>query len=125
MADARGIPFVPLHSLAEARAYPDGVVILQGDDGGQIYVVCPASEVRCDEAALESLLVDLDEIAWPSNPPDMRRVLFERISPGCGVAGGMGGGRVTEGPWVHPEFDHAGLAAAVVSVLRGERARIR
>lgn len=58
-------PFVPLPSLADARDVPDGVVILEGDYGGQIYVVAPAARVACSEGALQLLLRDLDDIAWP------------------------------------------------------------
>jgi hypothetical protein len=46
VSDAQGLSYHPLHSLAEAKSFPDGVVILEGDDGGQIYVVCPASVVK-------------------------------------------------------------------------------
>ncbi len=125
MADAHGIAFHPLASLAEAKAAEDGVVILQGDDGGQVYVVCPASLVVCAESALEQLLVDLDELAWPGNDADMRRVYYERLATGSGVSGGMGGGRVTTEPWVHGDFIGRGLGPAIAEVLRGVRARIQ
>lgn len=125
MADAHGVAFRPLASLAEAKAADDGVVILQGDDGGQVYLVCPASLVRCAEATLEQLLIDLDELAWPGNDPNMRRVYYERLATGSGVPGGMGGGRVAAEPWIHGDFIGRGLGAAIADVLRGDRARIQ
>ena len=125
MADAGQSPYLPLHSLEEAKAAPDGVAILQGDDGGQIYAVCRASRVSCSADILETLLCDLDEIAWPGNDPDMRRVYYERLSEGAGVAGGMGGGTVTSEPWIHDEFVGAGLKDAILDVLRGERERLK
>jgi hypothetical protein len=121
MADAGQCTYLPLRSLEDARALPDGFVVLQGDDGGQIYVVCRASQVSCSMEALETLLRDLDEIAWPGNDPDMRRVFYERLPEGAGVAGGMGGGLVTNEPWVHKMFVAAGLKDAILGVLRGER----
>jgi hypothetical protein len=124
-ADGRESSFVPLQTLSEARAHGDAVVVLTGDDSREVYVVCPVSEVRCDEGTLGDLLLDLDEIAWPGNPPGMRRICFQRVSRDSGAAGGWVWGRVKEGLFVHPAFERAGLAAAVYSILRGERARIR
>ena len=124
MADSYGSPFSPLRSLDEAKAASDGVAILQGDDGGQIYVVSPASKVACSANTLRDLLVDLDAIAWPGNPADMRRVFYERLPLGAGVAGGMGGGHVGIEPWIHEEFVRAGLQANILDVLAGRRSRI-
>jgi hypothetical protein len=45
-AESLGPAYVPLKSLEEAKAAPDGVAILQGDDGGQIYLVCPAAYLQ-------------------------------------------------------------------------------
>jgi hypothetical protein len=117
IADSTGGPFHPLRSLDEAKAIPEGVVILQGDDGGQIYVVCPATSVVCSPETLERLLQDLDEIAWPDNPPDMRHVFYERLPPGAGVAGGKGGGHVDRVPWIHGDFVRAGLSQKILDVL--------
>lgn len=125
MTDSPGAAFVPLASLADARSVEDGVVILQGDDGGQIYVVSRAAFVACTESSLQQLLVDLDEIAWPGNDPDMRRIYYERLATGSGIAGGMGGGQVTNEPWIHQEFIDRGLGTAIRDVLEGVRARIQ
>jgi hypothetical protein len=124
-ADAGGDPFHPLLSLSDAQTYPDGVVILQGDDGGQIYIVCPASQVLCSEAVLEILLHDLDELAWPGNDPTMRQIYYERCRIGTGIAGGMGGAVVTETVWIHGEFINLGLAPAIHTILSGQRDRLR
>jgi len=124
VAEGSGVPYRALRSLAEAQASPDGVVVLEGDDGGQVYVVCPAALVRCSEAALEQLLRDLDGRAWPHNPPDMARVFFERHAVGEPIWGGMGGGQATGDLWVHPEFASAGLEPAIRAVLGGQRPRL-
>ena len=125
LSDAHGIPYHPLHSLEEAKLFPDGVVILEGDDGGQIYVVCFASLVKCSEDILDQLLRDLDEIAWPENDPDMAKIFYERHPTGAGIAGGMGGALVTEDIWVHNEFVKLQLDDAVREVIAGQRNRIR
>lgn len=112
-------PYQPLASLAEARETPDGVVILEGDYGGQIYVVAPAARVECSEGALLHLLRDLDEIAWPGSERDASQVRFERLSGGSNVPGGMGGGRVDDDVWIHAEL--ARHAGAIRDVLAGRR----
>lgn len=113
-----GAPYRPLATLADARATDDGIVVLEGDEGGQIYVVVPARHVHCDERAVRALLVEIDRTQW--NEPEMARVVFERAAVGTGVAGGMGGGLVTDGVWVHPDVARAGLLDHIVAVLAGE-----
>lgn len=122
MAEAAGTDYQPFGSLAEARADPDGVVVLEGDMGGQIYLVVRAAEVACSEDALEQLLRDLDAREWPNNDSDMSRVCFERRLTGAPVAGGMGGGIVTEGAWVHPRLRV--LEREISEVLGGKRMRL-
>ncbi len=122
-ADSLSAPYVPCKSLKDAQAVPDGVVILQGDDGGQIYVVCPASQVACTAEALADLLQDLDGLAW--NNPEMAHIYYERRPIGSGIAGGMGGAFVASGPWVHAAFVELQLKDRIVDVLQGRRARIR
>jgi hypothetical protein len=121
-AEASGQLYQQLPTLAKAKEYDDGVVILQGDDGGQIYLVCRATDVNCSVEALEQLLVDLDEIAWPGNDPNSRRIYYERRPTGSAIAGGMGGGRVSETPWIHKKL--ASQASVILRVLRGEMVRI-
>lgn len=125
LADSKGEPFAPLLSLKDAQAEADGYVILQGDDGGQIYVVAPASLVGCSEVTLNRILREIDEIEWPGNPDDMRKVFFERLGPRSSVAGGMGGGEVRSEPWIHRRLESQGYREAILAVLRGERDSIR
>jgi hypothetical protein len=118
-AEASGTANQPLSSLAEARQYEDGILILQGDDGGQIYVVARAIGVKCSMETIEQLLMDLDAIAWPENDASMRHIYYERRSIGTGIAGGMGGGIVSERPWIHDQFSQE--APAILAVLAGPR----
>jgi hypothetical protein len=124
VSDAHAIPYHPLHSFEEAKSSPDGIVILEGDDGGQIYVVCPASVVKCSEEALDNLLRDLDSIAWPHNDLNSAKVFYERRPMGSPVFGGMGGATVTENIWIHQRFIDAGLGEQIRGVIEGRRSRI-
>jgi hypothetical protein len=125
VADAVGDDYVAFNSLADARRHPDGIVVLEGDDGGQIYAVVMASEVVCEQATLDVLLQDLDAIAWPGNDPNSARVFYERRRLGDGVAGGMGGGVVVRGGWVHPMLCDLGLDEGIRRVIAARQDRVR
>ena len=125
VSDSRDIPYQALQSLDEAKSFSDGIVILEGDDGGQLYVVAPASLVQCPAKHLNDLLRDLDRIAWPNNDPNSARVFYERLPVGAPVLGGMGGATVSEDVWIHQMFRDMNLESAILEVLAGERTRIR
>jgi hypothetical protein len=120
MADATGHSYQALRSLAEAQAVADGVVVFEGDHGGQIYVVVPAGEVRCSEEVLGQLLADIDQGAWDDE--EGARVYYERHAPGASISGGMGGGATTGAIWVHPKL--GALKPSILEVLHGERSRL-
>ncbi len=111
MAEAEGSSYVSFKSLAEAKSQPDGVVVMEGDDGGQIFVVCAASKVKCSEEILRQLLLDLDAKTWDS--PDMAHIYYERRRVGEGVAGGKGGAVAGTEIWIHEEFRKLGLVDAI------------
>ena len=125
MAEAGASSYHPLDSLADAQADPHGIAVFEGDDGGQIYLVCPARLIRCSEQVLYQLLLDLDEIEWPGNDPSMRRIYFESKFPGQGVPGGMGGGQVTEDIWIHPRLVQNHYTELILAVLTGKKERIK
>ena len=120
IADASGSSYVALKSLAGAQAVPDGTVVLEGDDGGQIYLVAKARYVQCSEEALAHLLHDLDAREW--NDVTMARVYYERHRVGESIAGGMGGAVSPEVLWVHPRLVE--LESSVRAVLEGRLPRI-
>ena len=120
IGDATNSPYHALHSLAEAQAVPDGVVVLEGDYGGQIYIVALAREVHCSEEVLAQLLTDIDAAEWADE--DGARVYYERHAIGAGVSGGMGGGNVETHVWVHPKLRVP--RTAILGVLRGEQGRL-
>jgi len=119
MADASGTPFHPLRTLEDARQHDDGVAILQGDWGGQVYAVIPARTIYCSIDKLQRLLLDLDTEAWSCNDNEGASIYFERKPSGTGVAGGMGGGASTGGLWIHPEFDE--IAEQIRRVITGDQ----
>lgn len=120
IAESKGTAHVFYKSLAEVQQDPDGVVILQGDDGGTIYLTCPASKVACSEQTIWKLLREVDKEFW-GNPEDMAKVFFERLPVGSGVWGGMSGGGVQEDVWVHPELVRIGVSDETVEVVHGGR----
>jgi hypothetical protein len=121
IASSHGEEHVAYHSLQEAKFDPDGVVIFEGDYGGQIYLVARAQYVCCSEAQLQSLLLELDASAWAD--PEGTRVYFESLPVGTGVAGGMGGGTVAAEVWVHADLrPHE---PAIRGVLLGKRASVK
>jgi hypothetical protein len=122
MADAHGTPFHPLRTLDEARQHDDGVAVLQGDWGGQIYAVIPVRMIRCSEHTLQNLLLHLDTEAWSCNENEGASIYYERKPAGTGVAGGMRGGASTGQLWVHPEFDE--IAEQIRRVIVGEQQKI-
>jgi hypothetical protein len=124
LADVNGEEYFSFASLDDARADPQGTVILDGDDGGQIYLAFPSRAINCSEATLDVLLHDLDSIAWPGNGDDTALVAYERHALGDGVLGGMGGGVVTPDGWVHPEFSSLGIEGEIRAVLSGVSPRL-
>jgi hypothetical protein len=123
VSDAKGLPYCPLHSLEEAKSVSDGVIIFEGDDGGQIYLVCPASLVNCCVETLQQLLEDIDILMWKDM--SAARIFYERHSIGSGIVGGMGGGLVTEDLWVHERIRKLQLELNIREVIVGRRARIK
>jgi hypothetical protein len=114
---ARGQLFRSYRNLDEAIAQ-GGTVVLEGDDGGEIYFTCPATVVKCGEEGLQTLLLYLDSLEW--RDPDMAHIWYEKHPTGTAVSGGMGGGIVTEGIWIHPRFAERGIARNVSAFIRGE-----
>lgn len=108
-----------LGGLEEARTNTLGAVVLEGDWGGQIFATCPARLVECDHDTLLRLTLDLDSVLW--GEPDGASVRYEVRAVGSSVPGGMGGGEIVEGVWVHEEVRRRGLARALAEVVLGRR----
>ncbi|HTD25153.1 MAG TPA: hypothetical protein VK738_21065 [Terriglobales bacterium] len=121
-AESTGQQYVSFKSLKEAQQDPQGIVILEGDEGGQIYVVCPVSIVRCSEESLQQLLQDLDALKW--SDPSSAHLFYERLPLGSGVSGGMGGGLVQSSVWLRPRLVKLELLEKVKAVIEGRRPRL-
>ena len=122
MADAFGKTYTAFETLAAARQHPDSVVIFEGDYAGTIYLTTPVREVGCGEPALRQLLRDIDAACWSDS--DTAFVIYEVIPIGAAVAGGMGGGRVLDGLWLHPRVEELGMRDDIQQVLNGGIERI-
>jgi len=120
IAEAEGVPHVRFDTLESAKANPDAVVIMEGDYGGQIYLTCPVRLVRCTQAVLEQLLNDIDDYRWCD--PSGAGLYFELGRTGTRVAGGMGGGAIIDGVWLHELLKH--LRPQVEAVIDGRLDKI-
>jgi hypothetical protein len=107
----------PPTTLAEARADPDGAVVL--DTSESIYLVCPAALVRCGEPALARLLADFDVLLWNDSP--YAHVRYRRLRAPARVQPTYPCFSVeyTGTFWLHPRFAPFAIESAVRDVLAG------
>lgn len=119
VADQTGIPYINLNSLEEAKGFSDGVVIFEGDFGGVIYLVCIASLVKCSLLVLNQLLQDLDSLTWGKQNKGSA-IFYERHQIGDLIAGGSGGGKVTNGIWLNPRFFGLNFQPKVEEIINGQ-----
>jgi len=122
VADSHDGRYEAVESLDAAKATIDAVIVMEGDYGGSIYLTCPVGLVQCDESTLWQLLHDLDKHGW--NDPEGASLYFEVAPVGSGIAGGTGGGVVTDSVWLHPNLEKLHLRARVEAVISGDRGRI-
>ncbi len=136
MAASEGRTYRSFPSLDAARQHPDAVMIMQADYGGQILLTCPVRAIAANQAAVDQLFVDLVNITWGRGfdlidhdaqalSDHGNDIFYEPLSPGKGVWGGMGGGAVGDGLWVHPELEHELLLRdQIEDVLKTRIARL-
>jgi hypothetical protein len=124
MAQALAEEYLAYPSLSAAREDEDAVLVLEAARGEQIYLTCNVRLVACTVETLSQLLVDLDRVAWSGGDPNEARVLYERHPPGTVLAGGTGGGRVTDGLWIHQQFERFGLIEQIRMVIAGTSAQL-
>lgn len=106
-------------TLEDAKKQSNTFLVMDGDDGGQIYLVCPVSLVKCDENALLKILSELDARAW--NDPSMASIHYEVYEPGAVVPGGMGGGVASTSLWLHKNFQELKMDIESRLYMRGEK----
>ena len=118
---AHGTEYKPINNYSQAKEREHSYVIMEGDYGGQIYLTCPMKLVNCAHETLLQLATDLDNMYWQE--AEGCRVFYEEYAEPQGVWGGMSGGLVDDGLWMHPEFESADIENRVWEVLQGQRAR--
>ena len=118
MSKVHGEKYQPLRTLEEAKAVPDGVVILEGDWGGSIFATCPVKYLGASHQEIETLCKALETSFWPTNMHHGGGwgVYYARKATGSGVWGGMGGGIVLDGLWIHSALDD--LSQEVITGLK-------
>ena len=121
-ADSHGEEYHSIKTFNEAKEIPNAYVIFEGDYGGQIYLTCPVSIIKCNEKKLKQLLVDIDTWCWAYE--DSTGLFYEPHKENEGIAGGMGGGMTLSNIWFHPELIELGLDSQIKQVLGGKRDRI-
>ncbi len=121
-AETSGGMYKSCASLDEARALSSYVVVMEGDYGGQIYAVCPVDHIKCDEATLRQLLLDIDDTQW--GDPEGSQMCYEQASPVSRIAGGMGGGKVIDSVWCHKNLHEIHMVQAVSDVIEGRTNRL-
>lgn len=122
MAEVSGGGYTALETFAVACKQPGSIVIFEGDDGGTIYLTIPVLNVACGEPALRHLLLDIDTMCWSDH--SMARVVYEIAAVGEKVVGGMRGGQVTGGLWLHPQVEALEIREGIEQVLKGQLERI-
>jgi hypothetical protein len=115
VADSQGLKYEAIETLDKAKETKNSYLIMEGDDGGQIYLVAPVEIVKADPQTLHDLLKDLDARKW--NDLSMARMYYEIHDVGSGIPGGMGGGIAERGLWVHEGFRE--IIGEIEKVIRG------
>jgi len=110
VAAAEGEKYIAYRTFAEAKADPNGIVVIDGDDGAMSYVVARANLVRCDEVQLQRLGAELDALMWTS--PEGIRIYFESAPEGA----------LSSDVWVHQELESR--EAAIRNILLGKQTSI-
>ncbi len=129
-------------SLSEAQKSDNGYVVLEGHNGGLVYLVVPASQVKCSEDILINLLFDLADITFTGNPSVLSQepvgregfddpgndcdILYVTASLGDHVSGSIEHyGIATDGLHLHKSLlKHRGLEENIRAVLSGQKKRI-
>ncbi|MCX6782279.1 MAG: hypothetical protein NTW66_04150 [Candidatus Magasanikbacteria bacterium] len=93
-----------LKNFDSAKKALNGVVVFEGDWGGQVYLSCPMKYVKCSENVLKKLLRDIDASEWDCNKGIGTNLTYYKAKPGDGICGGMFGGVVEDELWIHPDI---------------------
>ena len=56
--------------------------------------------------------------------PGMAHIWYEKHTAGSRLAGGMGGGILTDYVWIHPKLAELGITEKVNAFIRGDAVRL-
>lgn len=104
-------------TFEEAKVATDSYVVMEGDWGGQHYIICPMRLIKCTEEALLQLLKDIDEVEWPCNKGDGIDIVFQRLYADTTYISSCNGASILDGPWIGVSEK---LKPYVEQVLNGE-----
>ncbi len=110
--------FRPLKSFELAQKVENSYLIVEGDYGGQIFFIAPVAVIKCSKKVLGELIIKLNEISWHTKAGAGVSVYLEVLRVGSRIPGGMGGGRVLKGIWIHSEFNR--LKNKIIAVINGK-----
>ena len=107
--------------MLDAATVIDGVVELWGDYGGHTYIIARANTVKCDEATLGQLVLDLDRIFYPDwHAENTTGVRYLRVNPWDEWAQNPNDGRLL----LHPRLEKLGVRPSIQRVLDGTDPKI-
>ena len=107
--------------LADAAAAIDGIVELWGDYGGPTYVIARANSIKCDEATLDQLVLDLNRIFYPDwHAENTTGVRYVRVNPWAEWAKRPNDDRLV----LHSRLENLNVRLAIERVLDGVDPRI-
>jgi len=109
-------------TFEEARNLPDAYAIMEGEFGYQCYLTAPLRDIRCQEPELRKLLLDLDQICC--DDLEGRHIYYQEHKPGDYISDGMGGAKIVDDAWIHPQLVDFGLLERIREVLSGRRSRL-
>ncbi len=118
-------PYKEITTLTQAHAHPDSVVLLSGDWGGHVFLVCRVRYVQCAEPALQQLLHDLNLIAWPMDRQGSTQLMYVHGDEWHGWVPDASRIQFNGRLWVDQLFVELALVPDIAAVLRGERERLR
>ena len=109
---------LPNITLEEAKKHKNVYVIFEGYCGEIIYLTCPVNKVKCNDKELQELLKYIEENYW--NDITYSRVYFEIVEDNQkNIDGGMGGGKLKDELWIHPEISWNGIPEKIKETICG------
>ena len=119
-------------TLEQARQYPNAMLVMEADSGGQALFGCPVSRVSADQQTLNQLLVDLEMITWGRGfdpeflgPPCDAKMYFTARSGSSGTTSATATEAIPPKIWFDRELESDLLLRELIEdVLSGRSKRL-